>query len=715
MRGILELEILRAIELALVEKSRFRPSLISSWAQGMNLLTEYRSVPNPLASTGGIIALALGVKQWTINQCVTEFIRLSDQAFSPRPFKQVHGLEEATTLWHGSKYRTRPLRSALQSAFGEEPLYGGSRKAHLSYTTQVAVTATSATGEKSLVLANYSRHEESEPSYRFEFPHYLQIWEAASATSAAPSLFKPFTKIRSPCKTYLDGALYHNNPASVANNERKFLWPDVAENTPDILLSLGTGKHGRQLEEQIAEFNPPAGKQQPTTRSSNPDMPAKSKRRTKPKWKRGNSYKMFAKFFSVLVNRIDCILDAEMEWKRFRNEISDAKDGQGQESRFIRLNLDLGREPPKLDEKDRLAELQDLGSRLLKSDEYSSIIERIAHMLVASTFYFFKSRFWYNEDTGTWTCKGSIVCRFEGKLLESRSNMRALGDHLRHQQSPGYQPYFTVKDDVDGPDRHQIPITESMIEGMINRAEFRFSQPLDINVPSSLSSTTIYLNMRGIHNEQTSLYPISGFPRKLIAEDMINETRLDRRAELIKERRYGRLAVASDPKVAVSGRRDSAPETQAEDIQDSTNGDGKGTRLAKTGSAGLSPTTTATMTSARRKLPRPDSSRTLVSEKSHKSSSTSKSVGSRVSIKELRAQAQSAAQDGRDGRVMIEDGEKLAKTMSVALSLGSTDIGNGMEQPSFDSDDSDGPPEIEGVEMETEVDDIDQDDYGEKI
>ena len=63
-----------------------------------------------------------------------------------------------------------------------------------------------------------------------------------------------------------------------------------------------------------------------------------------------------------------------------------------------------------------------------------------------------------------------------------------------------------------------------MIEGMINRAEFRCEDPINIDVPSQLSSTTIYLRMRGIHSEQTSFYPLSGFPRSLIAEDMINGT-----------------------------------------------------------------------------------------------------------------------------------------------------------------------------------------------
>ena len=50
---------------------------------------------------------------------------------------------------------------------------------------------------------------------------------------------------------------------------------------------------------------------------------------------------------------------------------------------------------------------------------------------------------------------GRIVCRFEGKFSDSHSNMRALGDDIRHQQSSAYQPYFTIKDDIDDPDRIQ--------------------------------------------------------------------------------------------------------------------------------------------------------------------------------------------------------------------------------------------------------------------
>lgn len=61
-----------------------------------------------------------------------------------------------------------------------------------------------------------------------------------------------------------------------------------------------------------------------------------------------------------------------------------------------------------------------------------------------------------------------------------------------------------------------------MIEDMVKRAEFRFDGPLKIDVPSQLSSTIIYLRMRGVYSDETIFYPISGFPRYLITEDTVN-------------------------------------------------------------------------------------------------------------------------------------------------------------------------------------------------
>jgi len=64
------------------------------------------------------------------------------------------------------------------------------------------------------------------------------IWEAARATSAAPSFFKPMT-IRNPppLVTYIDGGLGYNNPAKLALIEAGRIWAgkDVC------LVSIGTG------------------------------------------------------------------------------------------------------------------------------------------------------------------------------------------------------------------------------------------------------------------------------------------------------------------------------------------------------------------------------------------------------------------------------------------------------------------------------------------
>jgi hypothetical protein len=45
--------------------------------------------------------------------------------------------------------------------------------------------------------------------------------------------------------------VYYNNPVKVANNERKILWPDVAEAPPDIILSVGTGMNGQKIKEEL--------------------------------------------------------------------------------------------------------------------------------------------------------------------------------------------------------------------------------------------------------------------------------------------------------------------------------------------------------------------------------------------------------------------------------------------------------------------------------
>lgn len=57
---------------------------------------------------------------------------------------------------------------------------------------------------------------------------------------------------------------------------------------------------------------------------------------------------------------------------------------------------------------------------------------------------------------GTDKSAGRVVCRFEGNSSEYRANMRSLGDFMRRQQGPGYQPYFSIKEKAEDPDIQKI-------------------------------------------------------------------------------------------------------------------------------------------------------------------------------------------------------------------------------------------------------------------
>lgn len=82
---------------------------------------------------------------------------------------------------------------------------------------------------------------EKEEGYQYEMRYNhdrkFAVWEAARASSAAPSFFLPFQK----GDVYFDGGLFHNNPSWISTQEATKLWPESIANYPDILLSVGTG------------------------------------------------------------------------------------------------------------------------------------------------------------------------------------------------------------------------------------------------------------------------------------------------------------------------------------------------------------------------------------------------------------------------------------------------------------------------------------------
>ena len=70
----------------------------------------------------------------------------------------------------------------------------------------------------------------------YEFPFSGKIWEAARATSAAPTFFAPITVDH---VTYGDGGTGWNNPTRLVTSEVRQIWP---HRPIGCLISLGTGE-----------------------------------------------------------------------------------------------------------------------------------------------------------------------------------------------------------------------------------------------------------------------------------------------------------------------------------------------------------------------------------------------------------------------------------------------------------------------------------------
>jgi Patatin-like phospholipase len=434
--------------------------------------------------------LGLGVKQWTVDQSITRFIQLCDKAFTPRELDSFKILRPISLYAFRSRYKSKPLRNALLQSFGDDLLYGHVPEDTLVRDNKVCVTTTSGTADSAIAIGNYTRQSEDDHWYKFQPGDYMQVWEAASATSAAPKYFKKFVLPgeKGPNAEFLDGALYFNNPVRIAFNERRFLWPDVADTPPDIVLSLGTGQNARVVnsivrnERSFRTFE----KSRTVCLPEGKIAKLKSKVGNNNDRKRGVVKNVFETLVSsfckslllVLMERqsnmLDSILDAEREFKLFEADHSHA----GTSDRYIRLNPDLQTEPPALDDTSQMLPLQEKVQKIFKTPSYELITERIAYRLVASSFYFVKDvSLEHDEWTRSFTCKGGfelaasghrltmigrIACRFEGNANDMKDLMRHLGEFFRRQSTPNFRPYFTVKENSTDFDSQKVILTSQL-------------------------------------------------------------------------------------------------------------------------------------------------------------------------------------------------------------------------------------------------------------
>jgi patatin-like phospholipase/acyl hydrolase len=322
-------------------------------------------------STGGIIALGLGVRNWSVDECIRHFKYLCKEAFQPRELVGIPLLERMAVLNHGSMYKTSPFQAMLKQTFKSKPLFGDTDQDTMA-PIKVAITTATSVDQHPVVLANYNRLDPAdyELPYEFHRPDLMsrefKVWEAARATSAAPPFFKFFTK-EDTSATYMDGAFYHNNPVRVAHHEQRLL---TDEKPPDILISLGTGKNAEIMEKSA----------EPVVQDGNNQRDSLSG---------GNLQRLYR----IVAERFDYLLECNRIWKDFVAEmaVSDSSSSSSASSlrrRMIRINPDLKAKVPRLDAVDQVDVIEDATKRYMRSVPAKT--REIAHKLVASTFFFEK-------------------------------------------------------------------------------------------------------------------------------------------------------------------------------------------------------------------------------------------------------------------------------------------------------------------------------------
>jgi hypothetical protein len=176
-------------------------------------------------------------------------------------------------------------------------------------------------------------------------------------------------------QVYTDGGLYHNNPIKVADQERKLIWPYLADEPPDIILSIGTSYNS--LSARPKPLQPPSGP------------------------RRGiiNHGKQLLK---ILMDCIASTLDSERVWNDYVDGLNlSSRDAH----RYVRLNPDLFEDPPTLDQVDKIEYIRNIVRRKMRVDER---IGQVALQLVATSFYFETTGQIEALPDGGFECQGKI-------------------------------------------------------------------------------------------------------------------------------------------------------------------------------------------------------------------------------------------------------------------------------------------------------------------
>ncbi|KIO25018.1 hypothetical protein M407DRAFT_25657 [Tulasnella calospora MUT 4182] len=184
-------------------------------------------------STGGLIAIMLGRLRMSIRDCIEAYRELSKEVFD------VGALDLGFNFWNGHRFSGDKLRKAIEKVVDE---YRGTSSTKMwdNPNRRTEEERVCRTFVVAIPGCDVSRPPKLFRTYNCRFQRHsadqCQIWEAARATSCAPSFFP---EIQVDGVYYSDGGLGYNNPAKVVLQEAQSLWGP--NQRIGCLLSLGTG------------------------------------------------------------------------------------------------------------------------------------------------------------------------------------------------------------------------------------------------------------------------------------------------------------------------------------------------------------------------------------------------------------------------------------------------------------------------------------------
>ncbi|KAI0403160.1 hypothetical protein F4802DRAFT_316845 [Xylaria palmicola] len=497
---------------------------------------------------GGIIAIALGVKKWSVSSAIDKFKDLCHEAYIPRGISKLPLSGAFSSFYHKSLYKHQPLEGALRRYLSEQPLFGAtSHRSRLVASTKVAVTATSAAGRQDVVFANYNRPDLADKQLPYHFSRSdspakeVRIWEAARATTATVPLFSPFKKAETEHE-YANGGTRCMCPILVAHYEAKSVWRDIVDKPPDLVLSIGAGRNvGDRPKTELASPTslytatndsvttnvPPSAvirqgrggmgnykRQNPPTPSS-PDPSAHNAVRSY--FVRNPQAPMLVTFNNPISGQTDRLNDQRISENTWNNFLSThVKRSPSVMQRYRRISPEMFSKLPKFDELAKLNDIEREAQEILQQNP-AELVE-IAHRLVASTFFFEKDVASVKQTASGFTCTGFIFCRFRPQSTE----IKALAWFLISLLDGDFEPYFLLEEEHEDTQTwlgRQVVLTDSVLQDMHLHGNFQLDQ-IRINAVREHSAIKVSLCLQsasypsGVH-----ALPISGFPRRLMSED----------------------------------------------------------------------------------------------------------------------------------------------------------------------------------------------------